>query len=122
MEFFIRQGATDPILKLRLIDDGKNDKSSINDFLENSIITFDMFEIETEFPVLLNESCNITTRIKKFRNTTDEYYITYRFTETQTLQKGRFEGRVTIQFLDTDQNPTTKLIVPIGERLFINIV
>jgi hypothetical protein len=122
MEFFIRQGATDPILKLRLIDDGKNDKSSINDFLENSIITFDMFEIETEFPVLLNESCNITTRIKKFQNTTDEYYITYRFTETQTLQKGRFEGRVTIQFLDTDQNPTTKLIVPIGERLFINIV
>jgi len=24
MEFFIRQGASDPILKMRLIDDGKN--------------------------------------------------------------------------------------------------
>jgi hypothetical protein len=36
MEFFIRQGASDPILKLRMIDDGKNDKSSFNDLLETS--------------------------------------------------------------------------------------
>jgi len=39
MEFFIRQGASDPILKLRMIDDGKNDKSSFNDLLENATIT-----------------------------------------------------------------------------------
>ena len=122
MEFYIRQGATDPILKLRLIDDGKNDKSSINDLLENADITFDMYELNTENPILLNEICNITTRIKKFQNTTDEYYITYRFTESQTSEKGRYEGRVTIQFLDTDQNPTTKLILPIREKLFINII
>lgn len=122
MEFFIRQGASDPILKLRLIDDGKNDKSSFNDLLENSDITFDMYEIETEIPVLLNEPCNITTRTKKFQNTTDEYYIIYRFTESQTLEKGRYEGKVTVQFYDTDQNPTTKLIVPLREKLFINIV
>ena len=122
MEFYIRQGATDPILKLRLIDDGKNDKSSINDLLENADITFDMYELNTENPILLNETCNITTRTKKFQNTTDEYYITYRFTETQTSDKGRYEGRVTIQFLDTDQNPTTKLILPIREKLFINII
>jgi hypothetical protein len=122
MEFYIRQGATDPILKLRLIDDGKNDKSSINDLLENADITFDMYELNTENPILLNETCNITTRTKKFQNTTDEYYITYRFTETQTSEKGRYEGRVTIQFLNTDQNPTTKLILPIREKLFINII
>jgi hypothetical protein len=122
MEFYIRQGATDPILKLRLIDDGKNDKSSINDLLENADITFDMYEFNTENPILLNETCNITTRTKKFQNTTDEYYITYRFTETQTSEKGRYEGRVTIQFLNTDQNPTTKLILPIREKLFINII
>ena len=44
MEFFIRQGSTDPILKMRLIDDGKNDKSSFNDLLENSDITFEMVD------------------------------------------------------------------------------
>lgn len=122
MEFFIRKDATDPVLKLRLIDDGKNDKSSFNDMLENADITFDMYTITDNLPVILNSTCNITTRTKKFANTTDEYYIIHRFTEEQTKEKGRYEGIVTIQFLDTNQNPTTKLILPIKEKLFINIV
>ena len=46
MEFFIRQGASDPILKMRMIDDGKNDKSSFNDLLENAEITFEMVKEE----------------------------------------------------------------------------
>jgi len=54
MEFFIRQGATDPILKLRLVDDEKNDKSSFNDLLENSDITFEMFNVKTEQYQVLN--------------------------------------------------------------------
>lgn len=122
MEFFIRQGATDPILKLRLIDDGKNDKSSFNDLLENSDITFEMFDVETEQYQVLNGECFLTTRTKKYDQTTDEYYITYRFTELNTSQKGRFEGIINIQFLDTNSNPTNKLIVPIKEKLFINVI
>jgi hypothetical protein len=122
MEFFIRQGATDPILKVRLIDDGKNDKSSFNDLLENSDITFEMFDVETEVYQVLNGQCLLTTRTKKYDQTTDEYYITYRFTENNTSLKGRFEGLITIQFLDSSSNPTNKLIVPIKEKLFINVI
>ena len=122
MEFFIRQGASDPILKLRLIDDGKNDKSSFNDLLENSDITFDMFDVETGTYEILNSQCLLTTRTKKYDQTTDEYYITHRFTENNTSKKGRYEGVITIQFLDTNSNPTNKLIVPIKEKLFINII
>lgn len=122
MEFFIRKGSTDPLLKLRLVDDGRNDKSSLNDLLENSDITFDMYEVETEVPTILGGVCNLTTRNKKYDQTTDEYYITYRFTEDQTSESGKYEGIVTIQFLDTDLLPTEKLIVPIKEKLFINII
>lgn len=122
MEFFIRQGSSDPILKLRLIDDGKNDKSSFNELLLNSTITFEMFDVKTEEYHILNDECSLTYRTKKYSQTTDEYYIIYRFTEEQTSIKGRFEGKVTIQFLDGNQNPTTKLIVPIQEKLFINII
>ena len=121
MEFFIRQGATDPILKMRLIDDGKNDKSSFNDMLENSDITFEMFDVKTGEPVVLNSECLLTTRTKKYDQTTDEYYITHRFTEENTSQIGKFEGRITVQFLDTNSNPTTKLILPVKEKMFINI-
>jgi hypothetical protein len=121
MEFNIRQGATEPILKLKLIDDGKNDKSSFNDMLENSNITFEMFDVKTEEYQILNGECIITTRTKKYDQTTDEYYITYRFTEDGTSIKGKFEGIVTIQFLDTNLNPTSKLILPLKEKLYVNI-
>jgi hypothetical protein len=122
MEFFIRQGASDPILKMRLLDDGKNDKSSFNDLLENSEITFEMSNSETGEYEVLNGQCLLTTRNKKYDQTTDEYYITYRFTEENTSKRGRYEGVITIQFLDVNSNYTNKLIVPIKEKLFINVI
>ncbi len=122
MEFYIRQGASDPILKMRLIDDAKNDKSSLNDLLENSDITFEMYDHKTEEPIILNGTALITTRTKKYNQTTDEYYITYRFTEAQTARPGKYEGKFVVQFLDTKSNPTTKLILPVKEKLFINII
>lgn len=122
MEFFIRQGASDPILKMRLVDDGKNDKSSFNDLLENSDITFEMYDHKTGEPYVLNAQCLLTTRNKKYNQTTDEYYITYRFTEAQTVKSGKFEGKINVQFLDTNSEKTSKLILPIREKLYINII
>ena len=71
MEFFIRQGASEPILKMRLIDDGRNDKSYLNDLLENSNITFEMSDVKTGNPVVLNSDCLLTTRTKKYNQTTE---------------------------------------------------
>ena len=65
MEFFIRQYSTMPILKLQLIDDGKNDKSSFNERLENSTITLDLIDVDTNSPYILNANCDITNKIKK---------------------------------------------------------
>ena len=122
MEFFIRQGSSDPILKMRLVDDGKNDKSSFNDLLENSDITFEMVDHKTGEPEILKGTALLTTRTKKYNQTTDEYYITYRFANGQTNKPGKYEGKISIQFLDVNSNPTTKLILPIREKLFINII
>ena len=121
MEFFIRQGASDPILKMRIIDDGKNDKSSFNDLLENALITFDMYDNKTGEPIILSANCNITTRTKLYNQTTDEYYIVYRFTSEQTINVGKFEGKINVQFRDVNLNPTNLLILPVKEKLYINI-
>ena len=121
MEFFIRQGSSQPILKMRIIDDGKNDKSGFNDMLENCEITLDMYDVKTEEPEILNSTCQITTRDKKYNQTTDEYYIVHQFTESQTSKIGKYEGKITVQFLDTNLDPTTKLILPIKEKLYITI-
>ena len=116
MEFHIRKGSSDPILKLRLLDDGKNDKTSFNDDLETAIITFDMFDVITGEPVLLGETCNVSTRTKLYNQTTDEYYIVFRFTEQQTSEIGKFEGKVNVSF-----DNGNKLILPVKEKLYINI-
>ena len=58
MEFFIRQGASEPILKMKLIDDGKNDKSSFNELLINSNITLDLFDVETGEPEIQSRTAS----------------------------------------------------------------
>jgi hypothetical protein len=75
-----------------------------------------MFDVNTGEPVLLNETCNITTRTKLYNQTTDEYYIVYRFTEQQTSEIGKFEGKVNVSF-----DNGNKLILPVKEKLYINI-
>lgn len=121
MDFYIRQGATEPIIKMRLIDDGKNDKSSFNDLLINSQITFEMSDVRNGFPVILGGQCSLALRTKKYQQTTDEYYIIYQFTEAETAITGKYEGKFTIQFTDEEGENTSKLIVPIREKLFIHI-
>lgn len=122
MEFFIRQNATRPIIKLRLIDDGKNYKSDYNEELLNAVITLDMHDVETNMYKTLGATCNLSTRVKNYNTTTDEYYIIYQFSEDDTSEKGRYEGIITVQFRDTDLNDTTKLIIPIQEKLIINVI
>ena len=64
----------------------------------------------------------LALRTEKVNYTTNEYYIIYRFTELQTSEVGKYEGKITIQFLDDNQNPTTKLIVPIRDKLYIHVI
>jgi len=105
-----------------MVDDGRNDRSTINDLLENSSISFSMIDIKTNKPVILNEQCNLAQRRERLNQDIKEYCITYRFTEDGTATPGRYEGIVTIEFLDTDLEVTSKLIVPIREKLFINVI
>lgn len=122
MEFYIRQSSTEPPLKLELIDNGKNNKTLFNDLLENSLITFEMFNTNTSDFQILNAECTLEVKVNVLNQLSEDYLIVYRFTELDTSVKGRYEGKVTVQFLDTDLNPTSKLIVPIKERLYINII
>lgn len=122
MNFFIRQGSTSPILKLRLIDDGKNDKSSFNDQLLNSDIRFDMMNMKTGEYQILQGACRVALRTKKTNLKTDEYYIVYRFKEEDTSVIGKFEGIITINFAAANDQSLGKLIVPIREKLFIHII
>lgn len=115
MEWFIKKGATLPLLKLSVVKDGRSDYNNFMDFIEESSIFFSMVDLETGIPKIMTKPAGFVKKDLMDSNAPTEYYIYYQFTSQDTKKTGRYEG----QFLF--RNEEGVLILPIRERLFINI-
>jgi len=124
-EFNIKQGATLPILVMRLNKDNYFLYEEFYNALENSTITFSMFDVENNSyritkqraGIILKEPC-VDCLVKE-----EEYYIYYKFSEKDTNKIGRYKGEFKIEFYDTEEsNITGTFIAPINDDLYINIV
>lgn len=118
MEFFINENATLPVLKLELIQDGRNDFQSFYEKVQNANIYFTMTDVVTGVKRIAKKETTIELVTPQTNCVTDEYYIIYQFTERDTAVSGRYVGQFTIEFLDGSGT----LIVPIREELFINVL
>ena len=47
MDFYIRKNSTEPIVKMKVIQDGRNDFQNLHDQLANSSIKFSMRDVST---------------------------------------------------------------------------
>jgi len=117
MEFFIRKDSLEPILKMQLVQDGRNDFKSFHNKLSNSSIYFSMKDEKTGIPKILNKPGGIVSKTPTQVNADSEYYVYYKWTKKDVKKVGRFEGQFVIYFHDDN----SQLIVPIREDLFINI-
>jgi hypothetical protein len=117
MEFFINKGATLPVLKMELIQDGRNDFRSFFEKIQNADIFFSMTDVITGIKKI-GKKLAFTELITPINCTGEEYYIVYQFTEKETYAPGRYVGQFTIEFLDGSGS----LLAPIREELFINIL
>ena len=117
MEFFIRENSLEPILKMQLVQDGRNDFNSFHDKLSNSSIRFSMRDVDSGVYKILNQPGGIVQKTKLSENAETEYYIYYRWKKKDVKKVGRFEGMFSIYLHDE----CTELKVPIREDLFINI-
>lgn len=117
MEFFIRKDSTDPILKMQLVLDGRNDFNSFHDKLANSSIYFSMKHVDTGILKVANKKAYIVSKIPTSPNAPTEYYIYYKWTKNNVNKVGRYEGQFIIYF----HSDNTELIVPIREDLFITV-
>lgn len=118
MEFFINKNATLPKLKLELIKDGRNDFSKFHDKIQNANITFTMTDIVTGVKKISCKEATIEEVLPKISCVCEEFYLTYQFNDRDTAKAGRYVGKFEIDFLDG----SGKLIVPIKEELFINVL
>jgi hypothetical protein len=115
MEFFIKKNATLPVLKMQIVKDGRSDYNSFMDFIEESSIFFSMSDVDTGIPKITTRPAGFVKKEQLNLNTPVEYYVYYQFTSNDTRKVGRFEGQFLLR------NNDGVLILPIRERLFINI-
>jgi hypothetical protein len=115
MEFTIGQNSSLPILKLQVVKDGIENYNSMMEFIERSSIFFTMVNTENGIPKVYTKSAGFVEKLEMNPNAAPEYYVYYRFTPQDTSRVGRYEG----QFMFI--NETGTLVLPIREKLFINV-
>tara|TARA_R110000824_G_scaffold48011_4_gene135879 strand:- start:417 stop:803 length:387 start_codon:yes stop_codon:yes gene_type:complete len=117
MEFFIRKNSLEPILKMQLVRDGRNEFDTFHDKLGNSSIKFSMKNLDTGTYKILNQPGGIVQKTRVSENAPLEYYIYYRWKKKDVKKVGRYQAMFSIYLHDD----CTELKVPIRENLFINI-
>lgn len=117
MEFFINKESTLPVLKMELIQDGRNNFRDFFDKIQNADIFFSMSDVKTGIK-RIGKKRAFTELVIPIDCVGEEYYIVYQFTEKETQNPGRYVGQFTIEFLDGSGT----LIAPIKDELFINVL
>jgi hypothetical protein len=118
MEFFIKQSSTLPMLELELIQDGFNSHLDFYDKIQNAEIKFSMQDVKSCSKRVICQPMIVQDCAPKCQNCFPEYKMIYKWRQKDTLHKGRYEGIIEINFLDG----CGKLIAPIHEKLYINII
>lgn len=113
MEFFIKQNANLPTLKMLMVKDGRSDFNNYFDNISDYDITFSMSDVYTKIPKIIAAPCEIISNQDSDGNTS--YYINYQFTNRETKEIGRYKGSFYIN------NGTGSVVLPITEELYINI-
>jgi hypothetical protein len=117
MEFSINKNSTLPVLKLELIQDGRNDFQKFHEKIQNADIYFTMTDVITGVKRIAKKQTNVI-QVEPTNCVGDEFYLAYQFTERDTSVAGRYVGQFEIDFLDGSGT----LLVPIREELIINIL
>lgn len=123
-EFYINTSATLPVLRMELINDGRNDYNKIYDAIQDAKITFSMKDVETGMMKICNQPAVV--KLAKTDGCEEQYVIEYVWRERDTKKPGIYQGWFDINFNGdiTEYGvefPYGKLIVPIQEDLMIYI-
>jgi hypothetical protein len=121
MEFWIKKGSTEPILKMAVVEDGRGINHEFMQKLENSVITFSMKDKNDTYKVY-RKSCGIISKINESEINPLTYYIYYKWDVEDTDEAGTYEGEFAMKFYGLDGQVESTLLAPIREPLYVNII
>jgi hypothetical protein len=115
MEFYLKKNSTLPLLKIQVAKNGRGDYNDFMKIIESSAIFFSMVDIQSGIPKITSRPAGFVEKFLDDPNATPEYYIYYQFTNRDTNRPGRYEAQFMLR------NDDGVLILPINEKLYINI-
>jgi hypothetical protein len=115
MEFRIGKKSTFPVLKLQVVNDGRQPINDMMTLIESASIFFSMVDSKTGVPKIQLKPASFVSKTFEDPNASPEYYLYYQFTEKDTSKSGIFQGEFTLRTQDG------VLVVPIREQLLINV-
>lgn len=116
MDFFIKQNATLPTLKVKVSKDGRSDFGKFQLSLSSSTIYFSMVDVETNVPKIIRSTANYIITPSPNGLGEEEIYITYQFKSRDTKHTGRFS--VDFELL-SGQGVVS---LPLSEKLYVNVI
>ena len=127
MEFIIKKGSVNPVLRMELIKDGRYDfkKAMIDNALQDSVVKFYMKDVETGLLKVAKADADIV--LAQEEGCEEKYILQYKWKERDTKKEGTYEGWFEINFNGNLKEegvdyPSGKMIVPIQEKLQIVIL
>ena len=127
MEFIIKKGSVNPVLRMELIKDGRYDfkKSMIDNAIQDSVFKFYMKDVETDLLKVAKADADIV--LAQEEGCEEKYILQYKWKERDTKKEGTYEGWFEINFNGNLKEegvdyPSGKMIVPIQEKLQIVIL
>jgi hypothetical protein len=115
MEFFIKQNATLPALKLQIVNNGRYDFDKLMNLFQVSNIYFYLIDANTGIKIVANSKADIISNVP-YEGADTEYFVYYKFNSRTTKKPGRYIAQFSINSNQGD------LILPIKDKLYINIV
>lgn len=121
-EFYINKNSTLPLLKMELINDGRNNHNvsslypPFSEMIQRAQITFTMVNKENGVLKISKAEAFITPIEDQCD---EEYHICYKWNKRDTNESGIFSGKFTITIDNIDGGGV--LIVPIQDELVIYI-
>lgn len=127
MEFIIKKGSVNPVLRMELIKDGRYDfkKSMIDNAIQDSVVKFYMKDVETDLLKVAKADADIV--LAQEEGCEEKYILQYKWKERDTKKEGIYEGWFEINFNGNLKEegvdyPSGKMIVPTQEKLQIIIL
>ena len=74
-----------------------------------------MTNVETGIPKIVNKPAGVGIYNSPIISGESQYYVYYQFQNTDTNKEGRFEGEFVLK------NDDGTFVLPLGEKLFINV-